>query len=296
MLMLLDSNFLLITFLVTVGMQLFFFAIAWTFRFDKVTDISGTMNFVLLSWLTFLSGETYYTRQIVSLILVNVWGVRLGFFLLSRVIKRGKDERFDKMREVCCSFFAFWVFQMIWVWTVSLPVTFLMANQIDQNFGPMDIIGYVCWGIGFIFESLADHSKSSFIDKTENKGKIIMDGVWHYSRHPNYFGEIMVWIGLFLTSGATYSVNDRSYQFVSILSPAFTAIILLFASGVTMAEQRYDSKYGKEQWYVDYKLRTSVLVPMPPSLWTCLPSIFRRFCCFDYKLYNRSSALAQQEV
>lgn len=94
----LDSNLLALTLLVTIGMQLTFFSIAWTCKFDKVTDIAGSMNFVLIAWLTFLVAGTYHTRQIVILAMVTVWGCRLGLFLLYRVLLRGKDERFDEIR------------------------------------------------------------------------------------------------------------------------------------------------------------------------------------------------------
>jgi len=112
----LDTNYLALTILVTVGMQLFFFFIAFTLKIDKVTDISGTMNFVLLAWLTFWLNDTLYTRQIVGFVLLNVWAFRLGIFLLWRVLKRGKDERFDEMREHFFAFLGFWIFQMVWIW------------------------------------------------------------------------------------------------------------------------------------------------------------------------------------
>ena len=142
MVFVLDSNLLALTFLCTVAMQLLFFAIAWTFKFDKVTDVSrcvpencprcnvlyrlltfacfhwsqiaGSMNFVLIAWLTFFINGNYYTRQIVVFVMVNVWGFRLGLFLLYRVLQRGKDDRFNEMREDFLKFLGFWIFQMIW--------------------------------------------------------------------------------------------------------------------------------------------------------------------------------------
>eukprot|EP00456_Euglypha_rotunda_P009263 TRINITY_DN12010_c0_g1_i1.p1 TRINITY_DN12010_c0_g1~~TRINITY_DN12010_c0_g1_i1.p1 ORF type:complete len:234 (+),score=27.19 TRINITY_DN12010_c0_g1_i1:48-749(+) len=210
------GEFLLITLGLTIGMQLSFFAIAFSCKFDKVTDIAGTMNFVILAWLTFFLQGTYYTRQIVVLALVSVWGFRLGFFLLSRVLKRGKDARFDQMREKFWSFLGFWIYQIVWVWVVSLPVTFVMGAEDDAPLGGQDYAGWALWGIGFFFQVAADQSKMDFTDNPSNKGKLLTTNVWSWSRHPNYFGEISMWIGIFLTSSGAYDANTNFGYFAKI--------------------------------------------------------------------------------
>lgn len=286
MVFVLDSNLLALTLLVTIGMQLTFFAIAWTFKFDKVTDIAGSMNFVLIAWLTFLVHGTFYARQIVVVIMVTVWGGRLGLFLLYRVLVRGKDERFDEIRESFGKFLGFWIYQMLWAWIVSLPVTFLMAGKNDVSIGALDGIGWACWGIGFIFEALADQSKHNHYADERTRKTFLRTNVWAVSRHPNYFGEIMCWLGIFLTSASVYERNTRA-GYVSVLSPLFTAFLLLFVSGIPLGEERYDRKFGHLAEYIEYKRTTSPLIPMPPALYACMPEITRLVCCCEFPAYNK---------
>ena len=126
-----------------------------------------------------------------------IWGARLSGFLLFRIIKTGKDDRFDDKRDKFFSFLGFWVFQMIWVWTVSLPVTVLNSPNVTKyrqpNFGTgRDIAGVILFVIGFLMESVSDIQKYMFRSKPENKGKVCDVGLFVWTRHPNYFGEIII--------------------------------------------------------------------------------------------------------
>lgn len=282
----LDSNMLALTLLVSIGMQGLFFSIAYTCSFDKVTDIAGSMNFVLIAWLTFWIGGHYHTRQIVVLCLVTVWGVRLGSFLLYRVLMRGKDDRFDEMRSKFWSFAGFWTYQMLWAWIVSLPVTFLQAAVVDRDIGALDIIGWSLWAIGFVFESLADQTKHNHYANPETRGTFLSTNVWRYSRHPNYFGEIACWTGIFLTSASVYSRNTNA-AYVSVLSPVFSAFLLLFVSGIPLGEERYDLKFGADPAYRKYKAETSPLIPMPPALYARIPNLMRLLCCCEFPMYSK---------
>lgn len=281
----LDSNYLAITALVTIGMQLSFFAVAATFKFDKVTDFAGASNFILLAWLTFGLNGARFDRQVVDTVLVTVWGVRLGIFLLYRVLKRGKDERFDQIRENFFSFLGFWVFQMIWVWTVSLPVIFLNASTTNVAIGARDIAGWVLWGVGFVIEVIADWQKDAFSSEPANRGRVLANGLWRYSRHPNYFGEILVWLGMFISCSAVFEQNVEG-AYVSVLSPVLTAVLLLFLSGIPPAEKRYDERYGHMPFYREYKERTSPLFPLPPDLYRPLPQCIKQYLLLELPLYN----------
>lgn len=281
-----DGGYLLpMTLLVTVVFQLGGFAIAYLFQFDKITDLWGSTNFLILAWLSLALGNYWEPRQIVVTSLVTVWGLRLGAFLFVRVLKRGKDERFDEMRAKFWNFLAFWVFQIVWVWTVSLPVVLLNASEFqDPDWTATDIAGFILFGIGLITESVADFSRFRFSQDQSNRGKFIKSGVWSVSRHPNYFGEICVWLGIFLVSSTVYVDNGREWQYVSVLSPVLTYLLLMYVSGVPLAEQRYDKKFAKSQEYWDYKEETSVLVPMPPSVFGKLPHVVKKvfFCEYDF--------------
>jgi steroid 5-alpha reductase family enzyme len=111
-------------------MQLSFFAVAYNFQIDKVTDFAGAMNFLLLAWLSFGLGGTHFIRQWVITGIVTLWALRLGFFLLQRVLQRGHDARFDEMRSKFWSFLGFWIFQIIWIWVVSLPGCSFINNRL----------------------------------------------------------------------------------------------------------------------------------------------------------------------
>lgn len=187
-----------------------------------------------------------------------------------RVLVRGKDERFDQMRERCLAFLGFWIFQMVWVWVVSLPVTFL--NSASVNVGVltwMDVVGGLLWLLGFILETIADHTKAAWYSNPATRDLHLRSGVWSVSRHPNYCGEIMCWIGIFLISTAVYSANTE-YAFFSVFSPIITIVLLLFVSGVPLAEARADQKFGKDPEYQEYKRTTSPVIPMPTCVYAAM--------------------------
>jgi len=165
-------------------------------------DFAGGTNFVVLAIITLaFSGESPHARQIVPSIFIMLWGVRLSGFLLFRILKTGKDDRFDDKRDKFFPFLGFWVFQMIWVWVVSLPVTLINSPAVRQypfvGFGTArDIIGIIMFAVGFVMESVGDVQKYQF-RSTQDKSAVCDKGFWAWSRHPNYFGEIIIQFGRF---------------------------------------------------------------------------------------------------
>jgi len=144
----LDSHFLALTAIVTVGYQLLFFIITALLRFDKVTDFAGSTNFVIVAILTLVLKGAWHFRQIVLTVLVTIWGLRLGLFLLMRILQWGEDRRFDEMRDNLGKLAFFWIFQAVWVWTVSLPVTVVNASDRNPSIEARDIIGWIMWLVG----------------------------------------------------------------------------------------------------------------------------------------------------
>ncbi|DAZ95683.1 TPA: hypothetical protein N0F65_002993 [Lagenidium giganteum] len=274
---------------VTVVMQCSFFAVAFLCQFDKVTDLAGTLNFLVLALLSLVVQGIYSTRTIVVTAFVVVWALRLGSYLLIRVLNRGKDERFDQMRGNCLNFFGFWVFQIFWVFVVSTPV--MLVNSGDDAvdvaaFGTAsDVLGTVLWVIGFVIEAVADSSKDAFYRNKENRGKLLCSGVWKYSRHPNYFGEIVCWTGVFLLSAATF-VGDQKWFAVGVVSPLMTFILLMFLSGIPLAEERYDTRFGAQPFYLEYKKSTSPVIPFPPSIYRELPMVIKQWLFFELPMYS----------
>jgi len=279
-----DTNNLAICAIVTVAMQFSFFLVACTCKFDKVTDFAGGTNFVVLAVLTFFLAGTYQWRQILTTVCVVLWGLRLSGYLLYRIIKIGEDDRFDDKRSEPLKFAIFWIFQAVWVFTVSLPVIFVNAPSSEQfeDYTEMDIIGAIFFVIGLITEAISDQQKFNFRNNPENRGKWCQVGLWKVSRHPNYFGEITLWIGIFIIST---SVIDGP-QWVGILSPIFTASILLFLSGIPLLEKKSDERHGSKEEYLEFKKKTSPLVPLPTSFYGKLPSFVKGLLFCEWPIYN----------
>ncbi|XP_031261734.1 uncharacterized protein LOC116127623 isoform X1 [Pistacia vera] len=280
----LDSHFLALTAIVTVGYQLLFFVITALLKFDKVTDFAGSTNFIIIAVLTLVLKGTYHFRQVVLTLLVVVWGLRLGLFLLMRILQWGEDRRFDEMRGNLGKLAIFWIFQAVWVWTVSLPLTVVNASDRDPSLQAVDIIGWIMWSVGASIEASADQQKLAFKNSPENRGKWCNVGVWNYSRHPNYFGEIFLWWGIFIASTPVL----EGAEWLVILGPIFLTLLLLFVSGIPLLEESADKKYGNVAAYRVYKKTTSPLIPLPPIAYRRLPSWFKATFLFEFPLYSRN--------
>ncbi|KDR67940.1 hypothetical protein GALMADRAFT_257439 [Galerina marginata CBS 339.88] len=315
----LDRYYLALTLLVTVGYQLAGFAIAWTLQFDKITDFTGGSNFFFLALLTLLAGNTFHARNIVASVLVMVWAVRIGGFLLFRVLKMGSDSRFDEIRSHFWKFLAFWVAQMLWIWTVSLPLTILNSPGISDlnnggsnpSFGTSrDIAGIVLWGLGFVIETVGDAQKYHYkANKVIPRGQPTNRGLWGWCRHPPYFGEIICWWGIWIlclspTTNGHLSSSARAAQYGAIMSPIFTLLILMFGSGVPTAEKPtakrfYLLSHGPEareedahawEGYKEYLRETSILIPLPPFLYRPLPRIVKKTVLLDFPVFHFDEA------
>ncbi|KAI0760108.1 hypothetical protein C8Q74DRAFT_1294011 [Fomes fomentarius] len=317
----LDKYYLAITLLVTVGYQLSGFAIAWTFQFDKITDFTGGSNFFILALLTLLLGQEFNARNIIASVFVMLWAARLAGFLLFRVLKTGSDTRFDDIRSHFFKFLGFWVGQILWVWVVSLPLIILNSPAVSAGQPPSfgtasDILGIIIWILGWFIESIADVQKYRYKSSHPPKDKPIDIGLWAWSRHPPYFGEILCWWGIWTLAvapvlGGMHSTNARSAQLGSLVSPLFTMVLLLFGSGVPTAEKPVAQKfyrlsypedesasghdYGERRpvnaaWanYQAYRAQTSILVPLPPQLYRVLPGWLKGTFLLDLPIYKWS--------
>ncbi|KAB2041329.1 hypothetical protein ERO13_D02G122500v2 [Gossypium hirsutum] len=280
----LDSHFLALTAIVTLGYQIFFFIITALLKFDKVTDFAGSTNFVIIAVLTLIIKGSWHFRQVVLTSLVVIWGLRLAIFLLMRILQWGEDRRFDEMRSNLGKLAVFWIFQAVWVWTVTLPVTVVNASDRDPSVQAEDIIGWIMWSVGISFEAAADQQKLSFKNSPENRGKWCNVGVWKYSRHPNYFGEIFLWWGIFVASTPIL----EGAEWLVILGPIFLTLLLLFVSGLPLLEESADKKFGNVAAYRIYKETTSPLIPLPQSVYGNLPLWFKAIFLFEFPFYSRS--------
>jgi steroid 5-alpha reductase family enzyme len=233
---------ILLSFAISLAVNAAFFAFAAVRKTDVVTDLSYSLSFALLAIvLPFLGARE--SVQLVASLLVLVWAVRLGGYLLRRILRIKVDHRFDEMRDDPVRFARFWLLQAISVAVIIWALA-----------------GAFVWLVGLVIEAVADAQKSAFKAKSENRERFIANGMWRYSRHPNYFGEILVWWGLFV-----YAVPFlHGAAFAVIVGPVFITLLLLFVSGIPLLERSADAKYGDDPAYRDYKRRTSILVPLPP--------------------------------
>ena len=247
-----DENFILISLLITVCMQLSFFAVAYGLQIDKVTDFAGTANFLLLATVTLWFGEDLSFPKIIGSLMVILWSLRLGAYLSYRIIVWGEDNRFDEMRSKFLSFLGFWIMQILWVFLTCLPVVYFNSLDSPDSVNSLASIGIGMFSIGLIIEAWADYSK---FNHKLNGEKWCTGGLWKYSRHPNYFGNILLWFGIFVFC---YSYEVPLW---TVIGPLWTTFLLLFVSGIPLLEASADKKYGNDSEYLQYKSITSVLIP-----------------------------------
>lgn len=213
----------------SIALNVMLFLVAYKYRSDKLTDASYALTFIVLA-VTAFGASSQSTYHVVLLLMVIVWAVRIGGFLLYRVVKRGKDGRFDGVREDFVKFGKFWLAQGLSVWVLMIPALWAFQSQGSLTWGV--VAGMLLWIIGFLLEATADAQKYTFSQNPNNKNKWIATGVWRYSRHPNYFGEILVWIGLYV---AAVQSLDIPQVLMAIVSPLFIAALLLFVSGIPLS-------------------------------------------------------------
>jgi steroid 5-alpha reductase family enzyme len=252
-------NAILLSFVVSLVVNAAFFAVAAARKTDVVTDLSYSLSFALLAIMLPWLGA-HEAVQLAASAMVLAWAVRLGGYLLGRILRIKVDHRFDGMRDEPLRFARFWLLQAISVAVIMLPVSYLLGRDSAPGFGPWAFAGALIWLVGLVIEAVADAQKSAFKGKQENRGRFITSGLWKYSRHPNYFGEMLVWWGLFVFAvpflhGAAFAV---------VIGPVFITLLLLFVSGIPLLERSADARYGDDPAYREYKRRTSILVPLPP--------------------------------
>jgi steroid 5-alpha reductase family enzyme len=255
-----DTYNLLTAAVLAVGIQVVFFFFAALFKTDKVTDLSYSLSFILLAVLLLAGRRGAHTLQILLTLMIVVWGARLGSYLLVRILKMKRDARFDGIRESLPKFAAFWFFQAVTVWVVMLPATLFLSLKQAPVLSPAVWIGAAVWLAGLIIEGTADIQKYRFRIDEANRGRWIEHGLWRWSRHPNFFGEILCWTGLFVLVAPSLS----NWMWVSLAGPLFITMMLLFFSGIPTVEKRSEASYGANPDYRRYKESTSLLIPLPP--------------------------------
>lgn len=254
-----DPLNILFSLLVSMALQAIFFVFAAALKTDKVTDLTYSLTFFLLAVGLALNNPNAGAAHWILAGMVMLWAVRLGAYLLIRIMHMGRDRRFDGIRENFLPFLLFWTFQGITVWATMLPVTVALSGEIQT--GAAFLIGSALWLIGLGIETIADQQKFLFKSKSENENRWMDSGLWKYSRHPNYFGEILLWWGLFIATVPALS----GWLYLTVIGPIFITCILLFFSGIPPLERRYKEKYGTNPEFQKYRKGTSMLIPWKPA-------------------------------
>jgi len=249
---------LLTLLIISIAINLSMFVVAYLFKTDKLTDISYAVTFVVLSVYGLASSVASFPYIILAA-MICIWAFRLGAYLLKRIGRIGKDKRFDGKREKFLPFLQFWLLQGITVGVVMLP-SILFFSYGTGKIGIVSIVGVVLWLLGLIIEAIADDQKYKFINDINNKGKWIDIGLWKYSRHPNYFGEILLWVGIYIFTLSGLSVMQG---LIGLSGPLYIAVLIIFVSGIPLLEKSAYRKWGENKGYLEYKNQTSILLLLP---------------------------------
>lgn len=249
-------NSLVLLLFMSLGFNLFLFIPAFYFQTDTLTDISYSLTFGIVALLSFVNNPIQKS-SVILLFMILIWSVRIGSFLFIRILQKKKDARFDTMRNLFFPFLRFWMLQGVTVWIILLPSLLYFSSAI-KTFSIISLLGICVWFVGFVLETVADVQKFNFNMQRQKEKKWIEEGVWKYSRHPNYLGEILVWIGIYLYAFSTFSTIQKM---VGAISPLFITTLLLFISGIPILEKNADKRWGTETKYQAYKKKVGILFP-----------------------------------
>jgi steroid 5-alpha reductase family enzyme len=224
---------------------------------EKFFDLTGSITFISVVLLAALFSTGIDGRSVLLVFVVLVWAVRLGSFLFGRINKAGKDDRFDRLKPSFFRFLNVWTIQALWVtFTVSAALAAITSSNRKELDG-FAVGGFLVWFAGFAIEVIADSQKSRFNADPANKGRFIQTGLWSRSRHPNYFGEIMLWVGVAVIALPVL----QGWQWVTLISPLLVTLLLTRVSGIPLLERKADKKWGGQADYEAYKKKTPILIP-----------------------------------
>ncbi|HET7782635.1 DUF1295 domain-containing protein [Pseudarthrobacter sp. CC4] len=224
---------------------------------EKYYDLTGALTYISITLLLVVLTPGVDARGLLLAAMVVAWAVRLGSFLFRRVSKHGKDDRFDEIKPSFIRFLNTWTVQGLWVVLTAAAAWIAITSVARVALDGWALAGFLVWAGGFGIEAVADNQKGRFKADPANKGRFISTGLWSKSRHPNYFGEIVLWTGVLLIAVPVL----QGWQWLALLSPLFVALLLIKGSGIPLLEKKADRKWGGEPEYEAYKKNTPVLIP-----------------------------------
>ena len=233
---------------------------AYIFQTEKFYDLTGSVTYLSVVWFVFLS--TYQSislnfGNLILVLLISIWTIRLGLFLFMRIHKAGEDKRFRTIKTSASQFFMTFTISGLWVTLCSMCALVAISSPEGLVMNALTYVGIILFIIGFGIEIVADNQKTAFRSIEANKDSFITSGLWSKSRHPNYFGEVLLWFAIAVIS---YS-SLEGLQLITLISPIFTYILLVYVSGVRMLEDMNDKKWADDEQYKSYKKNTPMLFP-----------------------------------
>ena len=256
-----DYSAVLYSAAICLGIQWLAWIPASLAKSERYYDLTGGLTYLTVVGFTLWAGsqsESPSARELIVSLLVVIWALRLSSFLYLRIHRTGKDGRFDRLKTSPIRFLVPWTIQGLWVF-LTMIVVIVINSQAESapELGIWDAIGLLMWLLGFGIEVIADNQKSAFNANSENQGKWIDSGLWSYSRHPNYLGEIMLWTGIACFGISCFSGMER----VAWISPIFIYLLLTKISGVPILDRRGLEKWGDQPEYHKYREETPTLLP-----------------------------------
>ncbi len=250
------------SFVLVLSLMSILWVVYYFIKNSGIVDIGWACGFVLAAWAYFFLGHGYAPKRWVIMIMVTIWGLRLAWHLYQRFVIAGEDPRYQEMRKSWGSehsdfkFFMMFIFQGVLVVILSLPFL-IVSGLAEPGWAGVEIFAIVLWIASVAGESLADHQLTAFKQRPENQGKVCKEGLWHYSRHPNYFFEFVIWVAYFLFALGTPA------GWLAIISPALMLCLLLKVSGIPLTEAEAAKSKGPE--YEEYQKTTNPFIPWFPK-------------------------------
>ncbi len=251
----------LIGVMIAFAINWFMFVPQYLAQSEKYYDLTGSVTYLSVTFTALLLAARYDVRSVIVAAIVAIWAVRLGSFLFLRIKKVGKDRRFDVIKPDAPRYFMTWTLQALWVTVTLGPALVILTTSQPVEPDLLLILGGLMWLAGFLIEVIADRQKTVHRSIPENQDRFISSGLWAWSRHPNYFGEMLLWLGVAVIA---FPVMNGA-QYITLISPLFVYLLIAKVSGIPLLEEHAESKWGDDPEYQEYKKNTSLLILRPPK-------------------------------
>ena len=234
---------------------------SYAFKTEHYFDLTGSLSYITTVAAAIVFNPSLDLRDLIICAMITVWALRLGSFLFWRIKKDGQDKRFIVMKTKFTWFLMTWTIGGLWVLVTMAAGLAALTSNITAELGVISYLGIALWLLGFIVEVTADNQKTEFRKNPDNRNRFITTGVWSWSQHANYFGEITLWFGLALVSLPVLS----GWQLATLISPVFVYFLLTKVSGIPLLDRLAKQKWGTDSDYLSYTQATSKLLLWPPK-------------------------------